>query len=80
VTHHDSHCCEQIPHCGIVEVPIYVTFKMQCGIAIFCQVHHLEHNYIWIWFIQLCTLHTTKEKTWDPSYLWRASSSSLAVT
>ena len=34
VTHHDWHCCEQIPHCGIVEVPGHVMLKMQCGITI----------------------------------------------
>jgi hypothetical protein len=46
------------------------------------QVHHLEHNYKWLQFIQLRTLHMTREKKQDPSYLWRASSSSssLALT
>ena len=33
-THHGLHRAEQIPHCGIVEVPSCITLKMQCGIAI----------------------------------------------
>jgi hypothetical protein len=33
-THHGLHRCEQIPDCGIVEVPGCVTLKMQCRIAI----------------------------------------------
>jgi len=42
--------------------------------------HRLEHNYKWLRFVLLCTLHMTKEKKWDPSHLWTASSSFLALT
>ena len=38
MTHHDWHCCEQIPHCGIVEVPGHVMLKMQCGITIIIKL------------------------------------------
>jgi hypothetical protein len=38
VTHHSLHRWEQIPNCGIVEVPSCVTLKMQCRIAILVLV------------------------------------------
>ena len=44
MTHHGLYGAEHIPHKGIVKVPGFVTFKMQCGIAILAMCKAIAHH------------------------------------